>query len=353
MPRQPSAPKKMATAATEDATAPPVGFTPERFEQELKDLAHKARSDMWSSRAIAQVSIYARTAVLLSLLGIYSNVSQLALSPVYGSIPAATWHSKLIMVGTFIGWAGNLALRQFLPVKTAQLLPLVAIYIPTVQFFLYSFSDVLGAQGGPLATEALTLVPLALFSAACVADHLEGADLSMFPKFIAEAGPGLGSWGFFKFMEHMSATHLQVFVGKGFFYTRLGMEMLLAASYTVFAPSKLLALTLPALLHTALFNTHVLTPSATVALNNTMIAQGWTLLERRESVTGYISVLQNLKDKFRVLRCDHSILGGDWVDYRGEVVTEPVYGIFVMLEAVRLVERVVPVADSDARALVV
>ena len=67
---------------------------------------------------------------------------------------------------------------------------------------------------------------------------------------------------------------------------------------------------------------------------------------------GYILVTQNVRDMARVMRADHSILGGDWVDFRRENVTEPVYSVFVMLEAVRLVEREEPLEDNDASALV-
>lgn len=346
MARQKQAPLKTA----KDDTS--LGFTPERFERELKDLASKAQSDTWSSRVLGQVTLFVKTAVLLSLLGVYANASQLALSPVYGSISAATWHSKALMVGCFIGWAGNLAFRQLLPLKAAQLLPLIAIYVPTMQCFLYRFSQALGPSYGPLVTEGVTLVPLAILTAASVADHLEGADLSSLPGFLRDAAPGIGSWGTFKLVEHIAEMLLRKHVGTVFWYTRMGLEMLLAGSYAVLAPSKYLVLTIPALIHTAMFNPHVSTPTAAALLNSTMLADNWMLLDRRESVTGYISVVEQTQNKMRVLRADHSLLGGDWVEWRGNQVTEPVYAVFVTLEAVRLVEREVPVADADAKALV-
>lgn len=342
-------PKK---APQQDAQDTSMGFTPERFEKELKDLASKAKSNTWSNTVVEQVAIYVKTVALLTLLGVYSHASQLALSPVYGSISAATWHSKVVMAGCFIGWAGNLAFRQILAVKTSQLLPLVAIYVPMVQSFLYRFSQTLGPQYGPLVTEIVTLFPLAILSAASVADCLDGADMSLLPKFLGEAAPGLGSWGTFKLVEHIAEMHLRKHVGTMFWYTRVGIEILLAGSYTLLAPSKYLALAVPALIHTAMFNPHVSTPTATALLNDTMLADNWMLLDRRESVTGYISVVENTNSKMRVMRADHSLLGGDWVEWRKEQVVEPVYAVFVTLEAVRLVEREVPLADADAKALV-
>ncbi|KAL7794511.1 S-adenosyl-L-methionine-dependent methyltransferase [Trichoderma ceciliae] len=346
MARQKQTPQKKAKS-----TSP--GFTPERFGHELKDLASKAKKDTWSSRAICQAMLYAKTAVLLSLLGVYSNVSQLAMSPVYGSISAATWHSKALMMGCFIGWAGNLVFRQLLPIRTTQVLPLIAIYVPVMQCFLYRFSQTLGPNYGPLVTEGMTLVPMAILTAASVADNLEDADLGSLPKFLRDAAPGIGSWGTFKLVEHITEVLLRKRVGTVFWYTRMGMENILAASYAVLAPSKYLVLAIPALIHTTMFNPHVSTRAAAALLNNTMLADSWVLLDRRESVTGYISVVENTKNKMRLLRADHSLLGGDWVEWRGNQVMEPIYAIFVTLEAVRLVEREVPVADANAKALVI
>ena len=86
--------------------------------------------------------------------------------------------------------------------------------------------------------------------------------------------------------------------------------------------------------------------------------EGYALLARQESVTGYISVLDNVKEGFRVMRCDHSLLGGEWLKQEaGSILREPVYAIFVMLEAVRLVEtvgmkRAPAKADVNKNALV-
>jgi hypothetical protein len=128
--------------------------------------------------------------------------------------------------------------------------------------------------------------------------------------------------------------------------------MLLAGIYVVLSPSRLVLLGLPAVVHTAFFNYHLPTPGATVALQTALGAEGWTLLDRRESVTGYISVLENAEMGFRVMRADHSLLGGEWVKFQGPKVAEPVYSVFVMLEAVRLVEAPRPIVDEEANALV-
>ncbi|KAL7816200.1 S-adenosyl-L-methionine-dependent methyltransferase [Trichoderma gracile] len=348
--------QKQAKPSKDDAADSSLGFTPERFERELKDLAAKAKGDTPGNRLLGQATLYVKTAALLTLLGVYANASQLALSPVYGAVPAAGRHSQALMAGCFVGWAGNLALRQLLRpagVTAAQLLPLVALCVPAMQCFLYGFSQRLGASWGPLVTEGATLVPLAILTAASVADELEGADLSALPKGLGDAVPGIGSWGVFKLVEHVAEKLLQKHVGTVFWYTRMGLEMLLAGCYAVFAPSRWLVLAIPALVHTAMFNPHVATPAATALLNSTLANDHWLLLDRRESVTGYISVVENTQSRMRVMRADHSLLGGDWVEWRGNQVTEPIYAVFVNLEAIRLVEREKPVADSRAKALVI
>jgi hypothetical protein len=329
-----------------------AGFTPERFERELKDLATKAKSDTFSNRLLEQLNVYTRIILLLAFLGLYSHVSQLNLSPVYGSIPSSIWHAKLVMGGCFLGWAGNTFLRDMLPIAPVKALPILAASIPGLQYFLADFSQTFGAQWGPVVTESLTLLPLAILTSSSVADYWESARLSMFPNFVADAGPGIGSWALFKFFENQVGEVLPQIIGKLLVFSRLGLEISLAFAYMAFSPSKYLLYAAFPLLHTAIWNTHVPSPVATKSLISSMMTDGWLFIERRESVTGYISVVQSIQQGFRVMRCDHSLLGGEWIDHRGGPVSEPIYGVFAMLEAVRLAETQAPVADEDAAALV-
>lgn len=331
---------------------PNTSFTPESFEEELKSLAAKAKEETWGRWLIEQASVYLRSAVLLGLVAVYANVSELTLSPVYGSIPVSIWHNKLVMAACFVGWACNLHLGRVLPLRMTQLLPIVALYIPTAQFFLFKLSGTLTAYHGPLITEALTLFPLMVLSVASTATFLDGADMSVVPGFVRDAAPGIGSYFYYRIVESVSARLLSQYIGRSIFQTRIVLETILGASYALFAPSKFLVLTLPALLHTALFNTHVMTPMATQSLNTTMMANDWILHDRKESLTGYISVADNLNTGYRVMRCDHSLLGGEWIRFKGLRVAEPIYGVFTMLEGVRLVKVPEPVPDNEAKALV-
>lgn len=335
--------------------------SPESFEAELKALAAKAKEDTWSKQLTSQLALYFNSLFLLSLAAAYSVVSQLALSPVYGSIPSARWHRYVTMAACFVGWSSNVALYRHLPFHSpSHLLPVIALWIPTIQFFLFKFSGLFTAWYGPTITEALTYFPLMTITAACVATFTEQISLSKLPlpKFALEAVPGLGSYGYFLLAEKVFRHILTIDAGESFVKTRVGAEIGLALPYLLSAPSKLLLWTVPALVHTVLWNTHVQTPMALASLNTTLVANNWAILDRKESITGYISVVESLEQGFRVLRCDHSLLGGEWVkiqempQFRDNVVGETIYGVFAMLEAVRLVKMPEPIIDSEAKALV-
>jgi hypothetical protein len=83
----------------------------------------------------------------------------------------------------------------------------------------------------------------------------------------------------------------------------------------------------------------------------------YTYLARSESLTGMITVLENSNSGYRVLKCDHSLLGGLWtgikrtelikqgvtdedvLELRSVHEAESVYTAFLVQEAVRLVKR--------------
>jgi hypothetical protein len=329
-------------------------LTKESFEKELKALAAKAQEETWSKWALQQSWVLIQSAVLLTLAAAYSNVSQLTLSPIYGSIPSSIWHSKGVMTACFLGWSGNLFLKRRLPVKPVKLLPLIAAYIPVVQFFLFKISGFLGAVYGPLLIESLTFLPLLLLSASCTASVLD--DLELNPgrfQWLSDAMPGICSYAFYKTMEYITNDWTMRVIGKDFAHSRLGLQLQLTALYSVFAPSKLMLYALPAVLHTALFNYHVPYSYTTSSLNATLVQSGWSLIDRHDSLTGYISIIESAEHGFRVMRCDHSLLGGEWVAGRTRHgLSEPIYGVFVMLEAVRLMEVPERVPDADATALV-
>ena len=123
-------------------------------------------------------------------------------------------------------------------------------------------------------------------------------------------------------------------------YGRHFVGAFLSCILTLLAPWAVWPLCVPLLL-LSFNNPHVLGPSGTAQLNQVLRPEGYEIIDRQESITGYLSVIDNLKDGYRVLRCDHSLLGGEWrrhQDSHSHVLNEPIYAIFVILEAVRLIE---------------
>ncbi|KAH9438469.1 hypothetical protein MCOR02_002090 [Pyricularia oryzae] len=184
-----------------------------------------------------QAWVYVRPIALLSLLAVYSNVSQLSLSPVYGAIPSSLYHSSLVIASCFVGWSANLLLQRALPrkVKLVHLVSIVALYIPMTQHLLFKYSNVFGVRYGPLVTELLTLSPLIVVVVACCATYLEGADFSLLPKWLADPAPA-----------HCPGRSTANNIGQTFVATRMGAQMVLGGLFTMLAPSKLLLLAIPA-----------------------------------------------------------------------------------------------------------
>ena len=137
------------------------------------------------------------------------------------------------------------------------------------------------------------------------------------------------------------------------------LQLLVASALAYIAQSRLLVLAMPALLHTFFLNPHFESPTTFNVLNEALHTHNWTLLDRRWSNTGYISVLESIDMQYRVMRCDHSLLGGEWLltdkrrEEEGWRVDEPIYSVFEMLEAVRLMELSPTIVDANAHALVV
>ena len=361
MPRATAAGRRKATAPE-----PTVASSKAQYEKELRDLASKAQIDGGSSltRLTAQFRLVRNAITFLFFAGFFAHASQLALAPVYGSIPASTYHLPVRAAAAFVGWAGNLFLARALDprgLSAARLLPVFTLCAPLVQFLLEPYSAILGPSCGPLITESLTVAPVVLLAAAAAADSLEGVKVPLLPKFLADALPGMGSWALFTAFENLARDYVLRFAGRSsnaaavtFALTRVGMQLSLGGLMAGLAPSLHLLLAAPALVHTVWLNPHMPTPGAAARLNTTLQAHDWLLIDRAESNTGYVSVLQSIRGGFRVMRCDHSLLGGEYTDESvvGGIVAEPIYGVFAMLEAVRLIQTGEAVPDDKANALV-
>ncbi|KAF2104463.1 S-adenosyl-L-methionine-dependent methyltransferase [Rhizodiscina lignyota] len=294
--------------------------------------------------------------VLLLLASLSSSVSQLNLSPVYGAIPASRWHQQGITATALIALTAKRYLQK-LPFGGAKpCIPVMAFWIPVIQCILFSYSGSFGPVYGPLVTEISTFFPLLLLTMTSAITILESMDMSGLNPTIAEMAPALMSYLVFSAGKQSVATLLPPWIGTSTFFTRSGLQMALACWYTALAPSKLILLAIPAMIHTSWFNPHLTSDSGTALVNSTLHHHQYSLLERKESLTGYISVLESHEHQYQLLRCDHSLLGGDWLvtektRKKGQTKRETVYSVFTMLEAVRLVERAESRPDRDSSAL--
>ncbi|KAL9122301.1 MAG: hypothetical protein Q9187_001149 [Circinaria calcarea] len=298
---------------------------------------------------------------ILLLAAIYSPVSLLSLSPVYGSIPPSVHHSRITVAAFILAWTAKGTTRSLPWRNVAKHLPLLAYSIPTAQYYLFMYSGQLGPVYGPILTEMLTYFPLIAFSVVLAGTVFDTINLGRYGGHSGDAGFGIVLYIIFGTMAKVSQRVIQRNIGSNFVFTRSGLQLVIASFYSLLLPSKLLLLSVLPILHSIFINIHIPTSDASIALNSTLQAHNFSLVARQESLTGYISVLDNFEHGFRVMRCDHSLLGGEWttppMGYRGRM-NEPIYAIFTMLEAVRLVrteatDKIGIIPDYQPTALVI
>ncbi|KAH7377735.1 S-adenosyl-L-methionine-dependent methyltransferase [Pyrenochaeta sp. MPI-SDFR-AT-0127] len=295
-----------------------------------------------------------RAAALLLIAGIASPVSQLSLSPVFGSIPASIHHQRTMTFTAVAALIGRRSVKSYVSANVAEYVAVVAYWAPVIQFLLFPYSAKLGIEYGPLIIEALTYYPLLFLSVYAAADLLDTFDLERFnlPSSLVEIVLPTASYFTVSTVSKISSALLPGLVGTSVYFTRVGFQMLLASASAFLTPSKLIVFAFPAILHSLWANPHHPSDHAFQLANSTLVStQNFTILARQESITGYISVLENDADNaFRLLRCDHSLLGGEWLVTpeaykKGQRQPESIFAVFVLLEAVRLIE---PPVASDA-----
>ncbi|KAF2663283.1 spermine/spermidine synthase [Microthyrium microscopicum] len=303
------------------------------------------------------VEILGNAFAILALAALGSPISQMNLSPVYGSIPAAIHHQKGIMLAAMIAYIAVAQLRsQNMPINAKNYISPMAYYVPVLQSLLFKYSTVLGPERGPFVTELLTYFPVLLLSLMGASEVLSDLNLTQYGTRVAEATPAIASYFAYSAMVQGANSFLPQIMGTSDFFTRSGLQLLVATISGVLFRSTMMALAVPAVLHTMFQNPHHYATRTTQIVNHTLAESQYSLLARADSVTGYISVLENHKDGFRLLRCDHSILGGEWTitperKKTGQTVKETIYAVFTMLEAVRLIKTPIFVPDDERDAL--
>lgn len=278
----------------------------------------------------------------------------------FGAIPSAVNHAEAVIATPILAFFLRSQFKRIPPGSVAQYLAAWSFWIPVLQVYLFRYSGALGPKAGPGVIGFLschTIIIPAVYSAA---EALEALD------FKQRFGPYLGAilpivLGVFHFssFERWFGGALPRLTTLSNVVTPVKLQLLVASSLAYLAPSRLTLLAFPALIHTLLANPHFDSTNTLNVLNNTLQTHNWTILDRRWSNTGYISILESLDQHYRVMRCDHSLLGGEWLlteerrSKEGWVVDEPIYSVFEMLEAVRLIEVDPVIPDLEAQALVI
>ena len=324
----------------------------------------------------------------LLLAAMSAEISKLSLTPVYGSIPPRTslnWlrgglelDQRYIAVVVSVTLA-KMSLSNHI-LGFSRLFAIWGFSIPSIQSGLYSFSGKLGPIWGPRSTYLLTSVPLSCLSLL----HLLILIAEVFPltvfaeraatrstkEFCSSAlGTILITSTLYHFhsqlqvyFENKVPTFIVLRLGTHAIFSRFGLQTVTALMYAQLAASlqhfKVFFAAILPLFHVLFLCPNMQLPYNTNVLNKTIQAHGFSLVARQESLTGYISVLDNVDQNYRVMRCDHSLLGGEYLRKpKGSRYNEPVYTIFLTLEAVRLLqtkspEGHLPVTSKAKRALV-
>ena len=319
------------------------------------------------------------TLATLLLAALSAEVSKVSLTPIYGSIPPVAslgWlRGGFEHDHRYVAQIVLLSLaKMFLNKHTLGMSKFYAMwgfFMPSIQSGLYNFSGTLGPEWGPRITYVLTSVPLSCLSLL----HIMVIITEAFPLAIFAEGAAtrsmkdfcntlLGTLLLTSILYHSLAqlklyweNRLPTFIISNFglhaVFSRFGIQTVSAIMYTQlcapFERFKLIFIAILPLLHLITFCPHVPLPFNTNVLNGTLRAEGYSLVARQESLTGYISVLDNVNEGYRVMRCDHSLLGGEYLRKpRGSRYNEPVYTIFLTLEAVRLLQT--KASESHTRA---
>jgi hypothetical protein len=294
---------------------------------------------------------------LIFLAAITSRVSQLSLAPVYGSIPSSVNHQAAIGAVALIGWSSQWTFRHN-NAPDLQSLPLWAVCAPILTCISFQFSDSLGLTWGPIVGGLLSCYSIILPMMYAAAASHEGSSGSSGP--LVHLLSGIPSLGLFMILDWAMADTVNTFVATWSFLNPFNAQ-LIAGLYMLFALTDrrtIITATVSIATIAAIISPYGNGPFSTIALDASLAPQNWTLLSREWSNTGYLSVLENSQANYRVMRCDHSLLGGEWQltparRAQGWKIPESIYAAFHMLEAVRLMETEPAIQDSEAQALII
>ncbi|KAK4561312.1 hypothetical protein LTR86_004629 [Recurvomyces mirabilis] len=303
---------------------------------------------------------------LLTLAALTSPVSQATLSPVYGSIPSSINHTEAITATLLLGFIARHLWRDWIgDVSIQPYLTLWAFWVPFAEMFLFKYSDSWGPILGAIITGLIGCHVLLVGTGYAVAQVIEGMELQSTMGVVGGVAiPALVlDFAVFRPLEFGLARLVPMLWMWSGFFTPPKLLYIIAGGFGLASRPKpywLLSLSIPSILLAFFANPQFdASPRDLELVNEGVAAVNWTVLDRSWSNTGYLSVVENTELNYRALRCDHSLLGGEWLltsERRGKegwLVSEPIYAVFSMLEAVRLIDVPTPVPDGSANALVI
>lgn len=283
------------------------------------------------------------TVIHLCILSLVSYVSQIILHPVYGDVGTALHHYNVVFtiaagtsLATFFGF-------DRLPARNWKGVAVVLIAAPVLLPAVFEFSGQWGPIWGPILTQAIMTWPCVFFASHDIAVPAKPKKFSaVFLALSIATG----------FIIVLGVSETRIFVpllqpGIGIFWSRF--SLLLYIGLFALLMGRRDWLMLAAIIPIALIVLN--RPHVTTGVNPRLLARlppDFTYLDRRESITGMITVIENSDLGYRVLRCDHSLLGGLWVGMKKkegfteeEAVNQAdsVYSAFLLQEAIRLVQR--------------
>lgn len=309
---------------------------------------------------------------LLTLGAAISPLSRLQLTPIYGELSVSacypTLHYVALVLGLFI-----------LPVTcgehAAQFVPLFAWCVVSSRRIdalrLFGLQP-LEADYGPIMAEAISSTPAISLLIFHVYNRLRTSKI--FSRLSVSWQHTLSRVviaAYYALVQRGITAFLPLHFANGHFFTsRASLYLAICVAITVLVLRKpasrrkalIGVLSISILLSSTSLLAHPLITSlptkfALRQTNGRLSPHGWKVLERGEGVTGYVSVLENSEAQYRLMRCDHSLLGGEWLltaerkMREGWTSEEPVFGVFTMLEAVRLVKGL-PAPQAQHTALV-
>ncbi|KAI9653158.1 MAG: hypothetical protein M1821_007698 [Bathelium mastoideum] len=307
---------------------------------------------------IARTKLFSWPIAMLALAALSSPIAQLNLSPVYGSIPAARFHREALIATLAVAAVAPRKAIKSLAGDLSRVPLLLAALSPFAERAMFTFSGKLGPLYGPLYTETISFFPLLFFSLIAAMNAVDNLAKTYISTKIVSAVSALVSILFFYILEVQASSFLPARMGSTDIFNRCTLWVAVAGGFALLSRSKIRLLVIPLLLITLLLNPHYPGSRNMARLNRTLQRHGWSVLARKESITGYISVLESTEDGFQVLRCDHSLLGGEWLvtpklQEEGITKRESVYAVFSMLEAVRLVENKASARGDDEKSALV